>query len=143
MLNGGFFVQLLDRLEDPIFVKDGESRWIFTNQAFQKLLGHDDLIGKTDSDIFPEEQYIEFYSGDRYVLEKKRSLTQEEIIGEDTWALVKKTPITLPDGTTGILGIIIDITEYRSLRIEIEALRSAKRQALHDPLTDLPNRRHL
>lgn len=142
-MNGAFFVSLLDGLEDPVFVKDQDSRWIFTNQAFQKLLGHDDLIGKTDRDIFPEEQYTEFYAGDRYVFENHKSLTQEESIGEDTWALVKKSPIALPDGKMGILGIIIDITEYRSMRIEIEGLRYAKRQALHDPLTDLANRRHL
>lgn len=142
-LNSAFFGTLLDRLEDPVFVKDGQSRWVYANQAFRTLLGEDDLMGKTDSDLFPEEQYREFYSGDRYVLSNNRSLTQEESIGENTWAIVKKTPITLPDNTLGILGIIIDITEYRTMRIEVEALRLAKRQALHDALTDLPNRRHL
>ncbi|MEM1387996.1 MAG: EAL domain-containing protein [Pseudomonadota bacterium] len=139
----GFFGSLLDRLEDPIFVKDRASRWLYSNRAFEALVGHSDLIGKTDSDLFPEEQYAEFYAGDRFVLEHNRSLTQEESIGPDTWALVKKTPILLPDGNPGILGIIIDVTEYRSMRIEVESLRLARRQALHDPLTDLPNRRHL
>lgn len=142
-LDRGFFLEVLGRLEDPIFVKDAAHRFIFVNDALRRLHGRDDLIGRTDRELVPPEQYEEFIAGDRYVLESGRSLTQEESIGPDVWALVKKTPVTLPDGKTGILGIIIDITEYRSIKIEVEALRIARRQALHDPLTDLPNRRHL
>ena len=142
-LDRTFFVRLLGQLEDPIFVKDAQHRWIFVNDAFVRLVGVGDLIGRSDRDLFPREQWEQFYAGDRYVLENRRSLTQEESIGPNVWALVKKTPVTLPNGQPGILGIIIDITEYRSIRIEVEALRLARRQALHDPLTDLPNRRHL
>lgn len=142
-LDRSFFVTLLGRLEDPIFVKDEHHRWIFTNEAFEQLVGRSDLVGRTDQDVFPREQYEEFYEGDRYVLETQRSLTQEESIGPEVWGLVKKTPVTLSNGRRGILGIIIDITEYRSIKFEVEALRLARRQALHDPLTDLPNRRHL
>jgi|GEM_PF-5923437 len=96
--HASFFEQLLASLEDPLFVKNDQHQWIYTNQAFQELVGTRDLVGKTDSDFLPADQVEMFYEGDRYVIAEQKSLTQEENIGEDCYALVKKMPITLPDG---------------------------------------------
>jgi len=138
-----FFEQLLESLEDPVFVKNHKHQWIYTNRSFQDLVGENDLIGKTDSDILPADQVETFYEGDRFVIEEQRSLVQEENIGEDCYALVKKMPITLPDGQQGLVGIIFDITEYRQTQQEVAKLKLAKQLSLSDPLTKLANRRHL
>lgn len=138
-----FFRALLGRLEDPIFVKNDKHQWIFTNEAFELLVGCGDLIGKTDADLLPADQVDKFYEGDDYVIRTQQSLTQEEQIGVGVYALVKKIPITLPDNTRGLFGIIFDISEYRKVQLEVEKLRLAKAQSRTDPLTGLANRRHL
>ena len=142
-LESHFFKDLLGRLEDPVFVKNDRHKWIFTNQAFEELLGSDDLIGKSDADFLPEEQVEQFYEGDNYVIRTQQSLTLEEEIGDGCYALVKKIPILLPDKTIGLFGIIFDISEYRKVQLEVEKLRLAKVQSRTDPLTGLANRRHL
>ncbi len=138
-----FFRDLLGKLEDPVFVKNSQHQWIFTNEAFEALVGRSDLIGKCDADLLPPDQVEKFYEGDDYVIRTQLSLTQEEEIGEGCYALVKKIPIMLPDDTPGLFGIIFDISEYRKVQLEVEKLRLAKVQARTDPLTGLANRRHL
>jgi len=138
-----FFQELFKKLEDPVFVKNSEHQWIYTNNAFEELVGNHELVGKTDADIFSAEQVATFYEGDNFVIKNQKSLTQEEQVGEDCYALVKKMPVMLPDGSLGLLGIIFDITEYRKAQQEVAKLKLAKQQSLTDPLTGLANRRHL
>ena len=138
-----FFLSLLGRLEDPVFVKNNKHQWIFTNDAFEKLVGCSDLIGKTDADFLPPDQVGKFYEGDDRVIQSQKSLTQEEQIGPDYYALVKKMPIQLPDNSEGLIGIIFDISDYRKVQLEVEKLRIAKVQSRTDPLTGLANRRFL
>ena len=142
-LQAEFFRNLLGRLEDPVFVKNARHQWIFTNEAFESLVGSDSLIGKTDADLLPADQVAKFYDGDDQVIRTQKSLTQEEEIGDGVYALVKKIPIMLPDNTPGLFGIIFDISEYRKVQLEVEKLRLAKEQSQTDPLTGLANRRHL
>ena len=142
-LESHFFRELLGRLEDPVFVKNDKHQWIFTNSAFEELLGCNDLIGKTDADFLPEDQVGKFYAGDDEVIKNQYSLTQEEQIGDECFALVKKIPVKLPDGSMGLFGIIFDISEYRKVQLEVEKLRLANVQARTDPLTGLANRRYL
>jgi len=142
-LESDFFRDLLGKLEDPVFVKNGQHQWIFVNQAFEELIGCNELVGKTDADLLPPEQVEKFYEGDRYVIRNQTSLTQEEEVGEGCYALVKKIPIRLPDKSIGLFGIIFDISDYRKVQLEVEKLRLAKVQSRTDPLTGLANRRHL
>lgn len=142
-LKPDFFEELFGRLEDPLFVKNNKHEWIYVNDAFKELIGVEDLVGKCDADLMPPDQVQKFYEGDDFVVNTKTTLTQEEQIGEDCYALVKKIPIQLPDDSTGVFGVIFDISEYRKTQLEVEKLRLAKEQSLTDPLTGLANRRHL
>jgi diguanylate cyclase (GGDEF)-like protein/PAS domain S-box-containing protein len=142
-LESDFFKELLGRLEDPVFVKNNQHQWVFANQAFKDLIGCEDLIGKTDADLLPADQVENFYEGDNNVIRTQTSLTQEEQVGEGCYALVKKSPIRLPDQSIGLFGIIFDISEYRKVQLEVEKLRLAKVQSRTDPLTGLANRRYL
>lgn len=98
---------IFDALPYPVFAKDNKHRWIYGNQAFSDLLGRDDFIGLDDSAIFSPEQVEVFWAEDERVLMGLESLNEEQI-GEDMFALTKKVPLTFPDGSAGLVGIIID-----------------------------------
>ena len=98
--------EILDTVPYAVFIKDSQHRWVYGNAAFRELIG-DDFLGKDDRDLFGEEQVQVFWREDARVFAGEESLNEEEI-GENRFAITKKVPFKLPDGTTGLLGIIID-----------------------------------
>ena len=98
--------EILDTVPYAVFIKDSQHRWVYGNAAFRELIG-DDFLGKDDRDLFGEEQVQVFWREDARVFAGDESLNEEEI-GENRFAITKKVPFKLPDGTTGLLGIIID-----------------------------------
>ena len=61
---------LMDRVPDVIYFKDLKGRLIMVNQAHAKGLGlkPEDVVGKTDFDIFPKERAEKMSKDDRYVI---------------------------------------------------------------------------
>ncbi|PRQ08403.1 PAS domain-containing protein [Enhygromyxa salina] len=133
------FLQLvLDNMNDPIFVKDRQHRWIALNDAFCTLLGRDraDLIGRGDPDIFPPDQVEVFWALDDQLFrsgetnENEESLTDDRGVVHTLWT--RKYPVRDQTGAiVGLVGIISDITSLRRRIDEIHALEqtAAKRQA--------------
>ncbi|MEZ5939332.1 MAG: response regulator [Hyphomonadaceae bacterium] len=103
---------VFDALPDPVFVKNSRHQWIYANRAFARLVGMDDPIGQGDEAIFPPEQVEVFHAHDRRVFAGETTINEEQI-GDDMYALTKKTPIRLPDGSTGLVAIVLDITAYK------------------------------
>jgi PAS domain S-box-containing protein len=124
---------MFDALPDPIFVKNSNHQWIYTNRPLLRLLGVDgDVIGKDDREFQPPEQVAVFWAEDAKVFAGNHSLNEEKI-GEGVVALTKKFPITLPDGSVGLVAIIFDITEYKKMEEkaqELAAVSAAKSQFL-------------
>jgi PAS domain S-box-containing protein len=66
-----FLDSVLENLPNMVFVKDAEKlRFVRFNRAGEQLLGasRDDLIGKSDHDLFPEHEAAFFIERDREVL---------------------------------------------------------------------------
>jgi PAS domain S-box-containing protein len=125
-----FLDSIIEHIPAMVFVKDAEHlRFERFNRAGEELLGvsRQELLGKTDYDLFPKEQADFFVAKDRKVLEERRLVD------------IPDEPIETPHGTRHLhtrkiplldehgepqhlLGISIDITEQR--RAE-EVLRSA------------------
>lgn len=116
---------VFEALPDPIFVKDGKHRWIYANKAFRQLLGSDDVIGKGDECFFPPEQVAVFHAHDRRVFAGESTIN-EEMVGADMLALTKKSPIVLPDGSTGLVAILMDITKFKGTEALVRAAEAAK-----------------
>ena len=115
---------VFDALPDPIFVKDGKHRWIYANKAFERLIGRDDIIGKGDELFFPPEQVAVFHAHDRRVFGGECTIN-EEVVGNGIFALTKKSPIVLPDGTLGLVAILMDITNYKGAEAKAQAAEAA------------------
>ena len=126
--NAEFLNQLLEHIVDPIFVKDRDHRWIYGNAAFWQLLGEKEhYIGRNDKDIFPEEEVAVFWSVDEQVIQHGKVVENEETItrpnGEQICARTKKSPLTLPDGSPGLVAVIRDISAFRKAQVDAERYR--------------------
>jgi two-component system sensor histidine kinase/response regulator len=125
---------LIDSIPDLIFAKDIRGVYITSNKAFAKLLGRtaDDVVGKTDLDIFPADLAVSFRERDADMVRAGTMTTNEEEItypdGRVAQVETSKTPFIADDGELyGLIGVSRDITERkkteRVLAIERERLQ--------------------
>ena len=128
-----FLKMIIDRIIDPIFVKDSHSRWVLVNEAFCSFVGQSrkDLLGKTDSDFFPPHEARVFLAKDLQLLKDgQQSVNQEELTDSAgaTHVIVTKKNLHVDiAGNKFIIGIIRDVTEdYQTAR----ELMVAKEQAI-------------
>ena len=119
---------ILENSPAIIFLKDNSGRYLDCNPPFEKLCGlrRDQIIGKSDWELFPREQATQFCSNDLEVLMAGRAMEFEETAlhsdGPHT-SLVSKFPLRDRKGHVYALGgIVTDITERK--RVEEELRRS-------------------
>jgi len=131
-----------ENLPQKIFHKDRDSVYVSCNENFArdfKLLP-DEIVGKTDYDLFPKDLAEKYREDDKRIIESEKTEELEERYiqdGQELWVQTVKTPIRDEKGNTaGILGIFRDITERR--RMEENLKRAAKEwRTTFDSITDL------
>jgi len=123
-----FLDSVIENLPSMVFVKDAAHlRFVRFNKAGEKLTGYSraDLIGKSDYDLFPQEQADFFVAKDRDVLASRQLLDiVEEPIHTKFHGVrilhTKKLPLLDEEGTPQfILGISEDITEQKQAEAEL------------------------
>ena len=86
---------------DCIYIKDTESRFVASNAEHLRLIGArtlDDVVGKTDLQLFPRELAEQYYADEREVMRTGRPLLnrEERVIdaqGGERWMLSSKVPL--------------------------------------------------
>jgi len=112
---------LVDNLPSAVYVKDKDCRARLINEETARHVGkpQEEIIGRTDFELFPKEIADAFYSDDYRVLtEGVPVLDREEIFfdGQNRmhWQLTSKVPLKDEDGNIiGLVGIGTDITERK------------------------------
>jgi PAS domain S-box-containing protein len=129
-----FLASIVESIPLMVFVKDAATRrLVLVNAAGEELLGlsREDVVGKTDRELFPEAQARVFEDGDSTVLSTGALLDiPEEWISSRRTGLrllhTKKIPIFDENGTPRwLVGISEDVTELTRARAEVEKARAA------------------
>jgi PAS domain S-box-containing protein len=116
---------LLETINDKVFFKDGNSRFIRANRALINSYGQDnlqELVGKSDFDFLSYDQAAQAYNEDQgIILSGKKIEDKIERITrpgqEEIWTISTKAPLKSPDGRPmGVLGISKDVTELVKVR---------------------------
>jgi PAS domain S-box-containing protein len=121
-----FLDAVLDRIADPMCVKDSEHRWVRVNEKFCELLGipRERLLGRSDPDFLPPEQTEVFWRADREVLETGVENLNGEYLtnastGETRYIHTKKTLYVDGKGHRFVVAVARDQTEERRIREEL------------------------
>lgn len=140
---------LIEAIPDAIFFKDGEGRWLITNELAKQLFQLHNIpwLGKIEielADLHPEFRIAHekgLKDDERAWNIGQMTLFEEEIQAADgslAYYDVREVPIFRQDGQRdGLLIIKRNITQRKKSEAEIINL------AFYDTLTNLPNRRLL
>jgi PAS domain S-box-containing protein len=123
-------LDLMDRVPDVIYFKDTRGRFIMVNQAHAKGLGlkPQELIGKSDFDLFPKERAEMMIKDDLYVMKSGKPIIDKieratRPDGEDNYVSTTKIPRFNKGGkVVGLVGITRDITH----RMHLERIKDEK-----------------
>jgi len=131
--------RLMESIPDSIYFKDLQSRFIKVNNAAAKKLGFnspEELIGKSDADIFGKEHSNEAYNDEQNIIKTKRPLInkeEKEIFhnGSVTWASSTKLPLFDENQKIiGTFGISRDVTEDKKIYKTQEAVFKVSEAAI-------------
>jgi PAS domain S-box-containing protein len=113
------FRTILASTPDFLLLKDRDAIYRAVNPAFCRFVGRreDEIIGKTDFDLFPPAEAEQYRSDDAKVMESGKPRTLVEFASGEAfkkWMHVTKTPVLGHDGASvGILVSVRDITDWK------------------------------
>jgi diguanylate cyclase (GGDEF)-like protein/PAS domain S-box-containing protein len=133
------FQAFLDNNPGLSWMKDEEGRYLYTSASYLRMLGLEDVRGKTDFDFLPERFAARMREIQRKVLETGEVQVAEgpayDLKVSDRYWTLTMFPFTDIEGRRFVGGVAIDITDRK------RAEDLVRQQALSDELTGLHNRR--
>lgn len=129
-----FLNLVINAIKSPFFVKDEDHKWVILNDAAVDMMGHsrEELLGKSDYDLYPGEQANVFWKFDELVFKKGSSINEEQITWSDgtihTIVTHKQLYIEKPSGRKFIVGTIHDISSYKKIEDDLRASEKKYRE---------------
>ncbi|MEI7811669.1 MAG: PAS domain S-box protein [Ignavibacteria bacterium] len=125
-LRESYLSAIVENQSGLFWLKDLNGRVLMVNRKFSDLLGFDnleELVGKTDMDLWPRELADKYIADDLRVIQtKKLVIVEESILDKDNvkWFETFKAPIINSQGNViGTTGYSIDITERKIAELEL------------------------
>ena len=132
--NEHLFRTLISHLPQKILLKDVNSRFIYCNEKYAKTAGLsiDELIGKTDYDLYPTDKAASYIHSDRIVIESDTTtenfFRNQESDSEYITRILKTAVKNKSGQAEGVLCVFEDFTE----RIHMEeGLKNAVTELEH------------
>lgn len=130
---------IIDGSPTLISLKDTQGRYLTANAAFCELLGkkEEEILGKTDRELFSEENYAYLREQDLEVLLKRKSSEKEDrmmIKGKEYYFRTNRFPLFgLNDRSPYAIGIVsLDVTKQVTNQHELEASESRYRAMIEE-----------
>ncbi len=114
---------LLENHPDFIYFKDKKARFQHISKRFSEFFGRsmEDIIGKSDLELFPEEIAKQTHNEDLQIIKTGIALINKEESTAGTWVLTTKIPWFDKDGNIkGLFGISRDITERKKAELNLK-----------------------
>ena len=130
---------VLNSVQDPIFVKDENLRFVFANEAFAALFDKapESILGRHGGQFLPTDKAAEFEQSERQVLESGEPYEVEEQFehgGAERSRVVRKHRVELGSDKRYVACFVFDVTEMKRRETEAEVAR----RRLADVLEALP-----
>ena len=125
---------LFDASIDFVYIKDLEGRYVAMNAAGARALGLrvDQVIGKTDDELFLPETAAQWREEDLGIMQTRQSISLEEEVslgGMLTWLHTVKAPWLDASGQViGIIGVSRDITRRKTAEQALRTIESRFRK---------------
>ena len=129
---------ILDHSPALIFLKDTAGRYLLVNREFEHIfhLSSQDIVGRTDADLFPPAQAAAFRANDIKVLHANTPLQFEEVALHDDGphtSIVFKFPLYDETGMPyAIGGITTDITDRTQAELALREREEDLRRVLEE-----------
>jgi PAS domain S-box-containing protein len=127
---------LIEAIPFPIFLKDRDYRYVECNQGFCQMIGlpRERIIGAQPHDIAPDQLAERYLLADKSLLEnnQRSQVYEAEIVGasgERRQAMFHKRVFYDTEGQAqGLVGIVIDVTEFRETERQLRQHREELEQ---------------
>jgi PAS domain S-box-containing protein len=130
------FRNLLATPGERLFFKDLQSRFLLVSESLaanqSHIFGVEELIGKTDFDVFSDEHALAAYEDEQRIIQTGKPMVakiERETFHDrdDAWVSTTKLPLRDREGRiVGTFGVSRDVTA------QVMAERALAHQALHD-----------
>ncbi len=117
---------ILENSTAMIHIKDADGKYLLTNSHFDNLfhMAKEQITGKTDGDIFPQDKAAVLRENDLKVIETCSPLSIEEVIPQDDGPhtyLSLKFPLCNSEGTASAVGTIsTDVSDRKRAELTLE-----------------------
>ena len=128
---------ILDNSFAVIYLKDAQGRYLLINKRFETLfhIQREEILGRTDHDIFPKLMAEAFRANDERALKFRTAITIEEIAPQDdglhTYISIKFPLLDARGEPYGVCGISTDITARKRAEADLRASHEALEFAHH------------
>lgn len=132
---------IMDNASTPITLKDTQGHFILANRRFEELfnLSKEEIVGKTDYDLFSDKIADKFRDNDRKALKAGRPLELEEVFhhkdGDHTYLVIKFPMYDISGTPYCTCSIATDITERKRDEKKLRQSHDRLKQALEDTIT--------
>ncbi len=132
-LEQAFMRALMTNIPDAIYFKDKKSRFLKVSNAKAHKHGFsnpDDIIGKTDFDLFGDEHARQAFETEQQILQSGESIISLEEMEQlkdnsNHWVSSTKMPLLDKNGNIiGTFGISRDITKRKLAELEIQKMNN-------------------
>ena len=128
------YTSLVESLALHVIRKDADSRFTYASPSFCRLVKKslDEIRGKTDYDLFPQELADKYVHDDQQVMQTKRTFEDIEVHqnpqGQKLYVQVIKSPILDAKGQVrGVQGLFWDVTDRKAAEIGMRESEARKR----------------